>query len=217
MMGRLRSTTHRLGATAALICALSLAGLGTSRAASPNVSGSGGVGGQPCNDVCKAYMAWSDRVAAMLHPSPTAGEAVPDAKPAGQVVHRRLSKPRQPSLNAFAQFPARRDARAQSAEAARAMGAPSLPVEEIADRFPTTAGFVTAILASTPSARSDAPESTVASAADAIPAMRATSPIDDSAGGMDVQFALSVFLTLCLLSALVVWGWGRARTPSSMR
>src|SRR6185295_6499832 len=116
-MGRLRSTVQTLAVTAALVCALSLAGLSTSYAAPPNVPGTDDVSQQPCNDVCKAYMAWSDRVSAMLHPSPTGAQtAVNDGKPAGRVVRQRASKTRQPGLNAFAQFPVRRDARAPSAE-----------------------------------------------------------------------------------------------------
>src|SRR3954454_17380267 len=164
MIGRLRSTMQALGAAAAFVCALSLAGPSTSHAAPPNVTGTNDVGGQPCNDVCKAYLAWSDRVSAMLHPSPPEAQtAVHDAKPARQVVPHRASGTRQRGLNSFAQFPVRRDATARSAATAPAEVAPSGAVEGIAERFPTTAGFVTALLASTASATNDAPESPVVS------------------------------------------------------
>jgi hypothetical protein len=213
MMNRLRSTTQTLGAAAALICALSLAAAAPSPsyAAASNVSGTDDASQQPCNDVCKAYMAWSDRVSAQLRPSsPLAQAAVPDGKPAGQMVHRRASRTRQPSLSSFAQFPVRRNA-AQSAETAQAVVAPSRPLEGIADRFPTTAGFVTALLTGPAGATNEAPDSTVVPATDAILATRATSPIDATAGGVDMQFTVSLFLALCLLSALVFWGWGRTR------
>jgi ABC-type Na+ efflux pump permease subunit len=120
-------------------------------------------------------------------------------------------------LNSFAQFPVRRDATARSAATAPAEVAPSGAVEGIAERFPTTAGFVTALLASTASATNDAPESPVVSVTNAIPATRGTSTIDDGAGGLDLRFAMSLLLALCVLSALVLWGWSRSRTQSAMR
>jgi len=213
MMNRLRSTMPALGAIAALICALSLAGLGTSHAAGSTKSGTDDAGRQACNDVCKAYMAWSDRISAKLRPlPPVAQTAVHDGKPAGQTVPHRASKSRQQGLNSFAQLPVRRDATAQSAETAQAEVAPSRPLDGIADRFPTTAGFVTALLASTAGASNEAPDSTVVSVTDATPAARGTSSIDTTAGGPDMQFLVSLCLALCILSAFVVRGWFRART-----
>jgi hypothetical protein len=215
MMNRLRSTTQTLGAAAAFICALSLAAAAAPSplyAAASTVSGTDDASQQPCNDVCRAYMAWSDRVSAQLRPSsPVAQTAVPDGKPAGQMVHRRASRTRQPSLNSFAQFPVRRSATAQSAETAQAVVGPSRPLDGIADRFPTTAGFVTALLAGPAGATNEAPDSTVVPVADAIPATQGTSTTDATAGGVDMQFLVSLFLALCILSALVFWGWGRTR------
>jgi len=218
MMGRLRSTISTLGATAALLCALGLAAPGTSHAAPPNGPATSDVGSQPCNDVCKAYLAWSDRVSAKLHPSPTVAQtAVPDGKPAVRAIRHVASRNRQPGLNAFAQFPVRRRAAAQPAETAQAEVAQPRPLDGIADRFPTTAGFVTALLASTAGATNDAPDSTVVSVTDAIPAPRGTGAIDATAGGPDMQFVVSLCLVLCALSVLVVWGWPRARTRTTMR
>ena len=214
MMNRLRSTMQTLGAAAALICALSLGGLSTSHAATSNVPGTDDVAAQPCNDVCKAYMAWSDRVSAKLHPSsPVAQATVPDGKPADRIVHRRASRTRQPSLNSFAQFPVRRDA----AETAQAVVAPSRQLDGIADRFPTTAGFVTSLLSGTPGATTESPDSTVVPVADTVSAMPDPGTIDATAGGVDMQFTVSLFLALCLLAAFVVWGWSRARTQRAMR
>jgi hypothetical protein len=214
MMGRLRSTMQTLGAIAALLSALSLAGPSTLHAAESTMSGTDDTG-TPCNDVCKAYMAWSDRVSAKLHPSsPVAQAAVHDGKPAGQMVRRRASGTRQPGLNSFAQFPGRRDATPRSAETAQAVVASSRPLDGIADRFPTTAGFVSALLAGT-GASNDPPDSTVVPVSDTIPATRGTS-IDAPAGGVDMQFVVSLFLAL-ILSGLVVWVWLRDRTPSAIR
>jgi hypothetical protein len=233
-MGRLRSTMQMLGAAAAVICALSLAGLSPAHAVPSNLSGTEDVGRQPCNHFCKAYMAWSgrvsamwsDRVSAMFHPSrPVTQTAVHHRKLAGRmVVHHRASKPREPGLNSFAQFPVRSDATPrstetpQSEETSQAEDAPSRPVDPIADRVPAADGFVTASLASTGSATNDAPESTVASVTDAIPATQGTSKIDDAAGGLHIRFALPLLLALCTLSALVLfWGWfgGRTQTAAS--
>src|SRR4051812_43150317 len=195
MIGRLRSTIQTHGAIAALICTLSLAGLSTSHAAPPTVSGPDDVGGQPCNDVCKAYLAWSDGVSTKLRPSPPAAQtAVHDRKPAGRMTDHRASKPRPPGLNAFAQLPVRRDAAALSARTVQAVVAPPRAADEIAERFPPTAGFVTALLASTAGATNDAQESTVVSVTDAIAATQGTNTIVDSTGALDLRFAI----LLCL-------------------
>jgi hypothetical protein len=204
-----------------VVCALSLAGLGATHAAPPKLSATDAAGRQPCNDVCKAYMAWSDRVSAMLHPSTVPQSTVHDAKP-DQMVHHPVPRTRQQGLNSFAQFPVRRDATAPSAETAPVEVAPSRRADEIADRFPTTAGFVTALLASTAGATNDAPESAVVPVSDALPATRATgtigaSAIETTTGGLDLRFTMSLLLALCILSALVFRGWSRARTPRAMR
>jgi len=217
MMGRLRSTMQTLGAIAALLSALSLAGPSTSHAAESTMSGTDDTGTPPCNDVCKAYMAWSDGVSAKLHPSsPVAQAAVHDGRPAGQMVRRRVSGTRQPGLNSFAQLPGRRDATPRSAETAQAVVASSRPLDGIADRFPTTAGFVSALLAGTAGASNEAPDSTVVPVSDTIPATRGGTGIDAPAGGVDMQFVVSLFLAL-ILSGLVVCVWLRGRTPSAIR
>jgi hypothetical protein len=219
MMGRLRSTMQTLGATATLICALSLAGLGTSHAAPADLSGTDDVSRPPCNDVCKAYLAWSDRVSAMFHPSPPVAQpaVVHHAKPVDRMVHHRAPKMRQPGLNSFAQFLVRSDATAQPAETSQAEDAPSRPADRVADRIPAAAGFVTAKLAGTGSATNDAPQSTVVSASDAIPAIQGTSTIDDTAGDPDIRFAVSLFLALCTVFVRVLWGWIRGGTASAIR
>jgi len=216
MMGRLRSTMQTLGAALALVCALSLAGLSPSHAVPSNLSGTDDVGRQPCNRVCKAYLAWSDRVSAMFHPSrPGAQTAVHRRKPADWMVHHRTPKTRQPGSNSFAQFPVRSDATPQSAETSQAEDAPSRPADPIADRVPAADGLVTANLAGIGSATNDAPESAVVSATDTIPATQDTSKIDDAAGRQNIRLAVLLLLALCTLSALVLWGWFRGRTQTA--
>ena len=144
MPGRLGSTMQTLGAITALICALFLAGPSPSHAAARTLAGTDDGDRTPCNDACKAYMAWSERASAMLHPSPpVAPTAVRDGKAVDRMVHRQAQPARPAGLNAFAQFPVRRDARTPSAEPAQepaqAAVAPSRPLDDIAERFPTTA------------------------------------------------------------------------------
>src|SRR4051794_36719690 len=215
-MGRLRSTMRTLGATAVFVCALSFGGVSACHAAASKPSGTGNAGAQPCNDVCKAYLAWSDRVAAMLRPSSTTAQAaVHDRKPAGRTVHPRASQGRQSGLNSFAQFPVRRDTAAQSAETVRAAVAPSRSIDGIADRFPTTAGFVTALLAGTPGATNDAPENPVVAVTDAIHLTRETGTIGQAARGPDSGFAMLLLVALCILSALGFWAWARGKTQTA--
>jgi hypothetical protein len=219
MMGRLRSMLQTPGATAALICALSLAGLSTSHAAPSKMTGTDDVSGLPCNEACKAYMAWSDRVSAMFHPSqPMTQAAVRHGRSAGSMVHHPASKTRQPGLSSFAQLSVRSDVTPEFAETSQAEVAPSRPSDGIADRFPAAAGFVSAILAGTGGATNEAPDSTVVSATDAVPVPRGPSTVDDTAGGLDLRVALSLFI-LSILSALALRGRfrGRTRTARAIR
>jgi hypothetical protein len=214
MMGRLRSTVQTPGARAALIGGLFLAGLSASHAAPSNGSGTDDVGQLPCNDVCKAYLGWSDRTSAMLHPSgPVAQSAVQHGKPAGRMIQHPASRTRQPNLDSFAQFPVRNDAAPQSAETSQAEMAPS----RITDRFPAAGGIIAATL--TGSATNEAPASPVVSAASAIPATQGTRAISDTGGGLNRRFAASLLLALCTLLALGLWGWlgGSTQTASASR
>jgi hypothetical protein len=137
MMDRLRSAVRTLRMTAVLICALSLAGFGTSHARPSQALQSTHGNGLPCNAVCKAYIVWSHRVTAMFHPSrPLKMPARPPQKIAAHhgraprmVVHHA---PRTRGLNSFAQWPVPSDAKADSAgtqlaaEAPRATEAPQV-------------------------------------------------------------------------------------------
>src|ERR1700761_3047460 len=70
MIGRDQSTIRVLGIAVALIGALSLAGLSPAHAAPTKPAETDTLNGMPCGKLCKAYMAWSDRVMAALHPRP---------------------------------------------------------------------------------------------------------------------------------------------------
>lgn len=216
MMDRLRSPLQTLGGTAFLICALSLAGLGSSHAGPSNSSESVGVSGEPCNDICRAYMTWSYRVSAMFRPSqPLEKHAAHHGRPPRTMV-RYGSRTRQPALNSFARLPEQSDATPQSAETRQpaqtpqAEVAPSPPIDRIAG-FLATGKSMTARRAGTDSATNDAAESTVVAVADTIPATQATGTVRASAIGPDMRLAASLLLALCTLATLVFWWWFRDR------
>jgi hypothetical protein len=123
MMDCLRSITRTLGVIAFLICALSLAGLGASRAGpSPSVYAD-----EPCNSVCKAYLAWSSRVTATLHSSrPSETTADFHRRPLQRVAHH-LPRLRQRVLNSFAQLHVPNDVAPSAAEPRRAAEIPPVP------------------------------------------------------------------------------------------
>ena len=125
MMECLRSITRPLGVIAFLVCALSLAGLGVSRADPSTPSPSVSADEPPCNSVCKAYLAWSSRVTAALHPSrPSTTTADLHRRPL-QRMARHVPKLRQRGLNSFAQLP--NDAAPSAAEPRRAAEIPPVP------------------------------------------------------------------------------------------
>ncbi|MGJ4901605.1 hypothetical protein ACQR0V_08530 [Bradyrhizobium sp. HKCCYLS2058] len=118
MIGQLSAlpvlTSSRLGAAAALVSIICVAAPGAAQAGSADM-----VNGQYCNDLCKAYMAWSDRMLAVTQPAsysrPQVRVAVPQSmtpkkmdkaeKPDRMAQHG--PKPHRPAnLNSFAQLPA---------------------------------------------------------------------------------------------------------------
>ena len=116
MMYCLRSITRPLRIIAFLICALSLAGLGASRAGpstpSPSVHGDA----LPCNSVCKDYMAWSARLTATLHPSRPPNTTADRHRTPPQRAARHVPRLGQHGLNSFAQLRAANDAAPSAAE-----------------------------------------------------------------------------------------------------
>lgn len=123
-MNGLRSITRTLGILAFLTCALSLAGLAASRAGpSPSVPSDA----PPCNSACKAYLAWSARITATLHPSrPSTTTADLHRRPL-QRVARQVPRFRQRNLNSFAQLHVPSDPAPAAAEPRRAAEIPPVP------------------------------------------------------------------------------------------
>jgi len=133
MMDCLRSPMRTLRVTAVLVCALSLAGLGTSQARPSHAPPSIHRHGLPCNAVCKAYMTWSHRVAAMFRPSrptkmsrqmrPLQKTAAHHGRPPRMMVHH-APRMRQRGLNSFAELRVPSDATPKSAETPRTTETP---------------------------------------------------------------------------------------------
>jgi hypothetical protein len=210
-MGLLRSTVQSLGAAVVLIHALSLAGLGTSLAAASKVSGTGYVNGMPCNDLCKAYMAWSDQVMANSRRSqPQMRVVVPRKRPDRTV--RRASGTRRLGPNLFAQLPRRSDAALQSVETPHVQAASPEPVPPITERLFPSDGIVTARPADAGVATNAFAETTPAPVTGLVAAAQYTNTASHFAPGLDERFALSVGLALCALLSLLSWVCLRSRT-----
>lgn len=235
-MGGLRSTGRRLGAAVALISALSLAGLATSQAAPSHVSRTVYVNGLPCNDLCKAYMAWSDQIMAKFRPQQRQARVVaPHKKPDRTVQH--ASGTRQSGLNGFAQLPRRRDAFPSSAETPHVQPVSSEPVQPTTERIFATDGTMPAKPADAGVAANASLETTPVSATSLVSATQVfatqafatqvfspqdTGPQDTSTPDtgttsrftrdLDGRFALSLGLALCALLSLLSWACFRRWT-----
>lgn len=220
-MGRLLSTVRRLGAAVALISALSLAGLTTSQAAPSHVSRTVYVNGLPCNDLCKAYMAWSDQVMAKFRPQQRQTQVVVPHKKPDRTVHH-ASGTRQAGLNGFAQLPRRHDAFPSSAETPQVQPVLSEPVQPITERIFATDGTVTAKPAEAGVAANASLETTPVSMTGLVSATQDTGPQETAtqdtgptghfARDLDGRFALSLGLALCALLSLLSWACFRRWT-----
>lgn len=226
-MALLQSRVQKLRAAAALIFALSLAGFGTSQAA-PSKAGPNYVNGLPCNDLCKAYMAWWDQVLAKFRSPQRQARVVISHKKPDRTIHR-ASATRQLGLDGFAQLRRRSDdAAPPSMETPPMQPVSSAPVEPGTERIFAADGAVAAKPADAGVAANASLETApvsvtgLVSVAQDIPAQdilaqntamqdtatqntgtrdagTATSPL------LDGRFALSLALALCALLSLLSW------------
>ena len=223
MMDRLRRPMQALAVTVFLICALSLAGLGRSQARPSNPSPAVPVQAQPCNTVCKTYMAWSHRIAAMFRPSRPQQRTAARHQP--RMMAHHAPGTHRPGLNAFAQWPVQmapdhgapppamesaQDAAlpraaetTQAPETPQAGVAPSRPVDQIAGRFPAAVDYMTATRAGTDVAA--AADRSVPALADAFPARQGTETVAAVAPRSDVRLVTALLLAFISLTALRLW------------
>jgi hypothetical protein len=209
-MALLQSMMKGAGPVLALIFTLSLAGLSTAQAARSNASEADYVNGLPCNDLCKAYIAWSDRVMAKSLPSRPQMRVVIDSKRPDRTVDR-ASGTRRSGSNLFAQLPQPSDAALQSVEAAHTQAAPSEPVQPIMRRLFPADGIVTAKPAGAGGATNAPPDTTFVSVTGFVSATQDTGMISHFARGLDGRFGVELGLALCALLSLLSWGWLRRK------
>jgi hypothetical protein len=220
MIGRLRSTMQRLGVAVALVLALSLAGPSKSNAAPSNASETGYVNGLPCNNLCKAYMAWSDRVMGKSSRPPDQGvgtSSFPPPRARIAVRHRRPDRTvdraagtRHLDLNSFTQVIRRSDAAAKAAETPQVTAAARpAPVNAIAERRSPATGIATARPADAGSSTNEPPRTPLVSFIAPISATQDTSKTEEFARGHDGRLMAPLALTLCALLSLLylVWVW----------
>lgn len=207
-MALLQSMIKSAGLVVALICALSLAGSITVQAAPSSASETNSVNGLQCNDLCKTYMAWSDRVVARFLPSQPQMRAVILSKRPDRTGHR-ASGTRRSGSNSFAQLPQPSDVALQSAETAHVQAARSEPVQPITERFFPADGSVSAKPADAGGATNDDPETTPVSVTGFVSATQDTGMISHAARGLDGRFGVELGLALCALLSLLSWWWLR--------
>jgi len=163
------------------------------------------------------------------------------------MVARHAPRTRQRALNSFAQLPVQSDAPPQSAETPRAADmpqaaqtpqaaktpqaaetvqaaetpqaevAPSRPIDQIADRFPVAAEFMTARRVGTDGATHDAADSRDVAAADTTPAAQATGTVGASAHGADMRLVASLLLALFALAGVRILAVVRGRRADRER
>jgi hypothetical protein len=218
MMGRPDPRMQRLMLALLVGHAVSLAGLGPSHAAAVNSSGSDLVNGMPCNDPCKAYMAWSDRTLARFAPPRPQEHAQPRTaahpKKPERTAHHATGT-RRPNLNSLAQLPRQSGDAQQPGESRQIEIAPSQPANPIADRpFPADAGIAGQRIAarSTTTALADTMPMAVA---DPVLATRQPVATDHAAAGSTMRLQISLVLAFCALLAFGTWGWIRVRTEAA--
>ncbi|MBV9561533.1 MAG: hypothetical protein JOY90_13955 [Bradyrhizobium sp.] len=198
---------QRLGVTLVLGHIVSLGGLGTSHAAPSNAAETGYVHGPPCNDLCKAYMAWSDRVMDSLHPSRHPSRVVVHHKKPDRPAHP-ASRPRQLGLMPFAEHRRRPEMALHAEDIPHVQTASPEPASIRARAFPADQ-VVTAEPADAGAATNDAPVTLPASVTSLVSTTPDSGTIVHFERGLDWRFVISLGLAFCSLFSLMAWGWLR--------
>ena len=214
-MGRLDPRVQRLALAVLVVHALSLAGLGPSHAAAARSRSTDLVEGVPCNDLCKAYMAWSDRMMARFGPSRLQARAEPRTaahpKRPERTAHRGAAA-RRSGLNPFVQLPRQSIEAPQSAEPRQVEMASSPPTAPIANRLLPPDGSVTEQQLEPGSAMSAFAEMPPMFTVDPVSATQEAITTGHIASGPTKRLQISLALALCALLAFGSWGWIRVRT-----
>jgi hypothetical protein len=228
MLGRHHQTMRRLAVAVLVVQASLLAGLSPShaaaRAAAAHSSRTELVDGVPCNDLCKAYMAWSDRMMARLLPArqqaqPKPRTAAHAKKP--ERTARHAAATRRLDLNSFAQLPRRGSPAPQPADPQPVEIAALQSTGLIADRTSAADGVAERRAnADSVAAATEFPETMPISVANPNPPTQEPVATGQVAGPPPARIAISLALALCALLAFgssgwMSWGWMRSRTRAA--
>jgi hypothetical protein len=216
MSGRHHLMMRRLVVAVLVLHAWLLAGLSPSGAAAANASGTGLVNGMPCANLCKAYMAWSDRMMAQFHPAQHRAPLRPAtaAHPKNPEQPPRDAAPtRRPGLNAFARLQHQADpapAAPPPVEEAppqveTAAAPPTDPVAELT----AMADSVAEQRANTGNATTAAAEATPVSFVDPLAMTAEPVTTGQVASGSPRRLPVSLILALCAMLAFGCWWWIR--------
>ena len=203
MIGGLRSIMRKLAIGVALVVALSLAGASTLRAAPSAASGTAYVNGQPCSELCKAYMAWSDRTRARWYGLRRKARIAAHQRKPDQTSDR-AAPTHHSDLNSFAQLLRRSDTAPPAAETPQATPAvPSAPVTAAAEPPPPATAIATVELAENGSATNEPPQQAADPVAAPSSETQATSTLDGAARSHDWRIAALLASVLCALLLLL--------------
>ncbi|WP_407156867.1 hypothetical protein [Bradyrhizobium sp. STM 3557] len=218
MMGRPDPTLQRLVLAMLVVHAVSLAALGPSHAAAANSSSSDLVNGMPCNDPCKAYMAWSDRMLARFAlPRPQAsGQTRTAAHPKKpERTARHVTGTRRPSLNSLAQFSRQSGEAPQSGDPRQVEMASSQPTSPISAGLFSADTGITEQRSEAGGARAALADPTPMSVASPVPAAQQPATAEHAAASRATRLQISLALAFCALLAFGSWGWIRVRTEAA--
>ncbi len=208
-----RTMIRRLIVAMLMVHAVSLAGLSPSHAAAANSPAGDFVNDMPCNELCKAYMAWSDRTMARLHPAqrqaPPRPQTAAHAKKPEQPPHHATAA-RRPGLNPFARLSPSADATPPSVASPPVEIAASQPADPVADR-PPAADSAAEQRADAGSATTVSAETRPMSVADSLPPTAVPVTAGHVANGPPRRLPVSLVLALCALLAFASWWWIRDR------
>jgi hypothetical protein len=216
---------QRLVFTALIVHAFALAGSSPSQASVPHASKPTSINGQPCGNLCQAYIAWSDRMLAKLYPRPPHHRVQPRLQARATARHQRPQRavrhattPRRRGATLFAQLAPRSDAalRLRNARAGEIAPPPAGPVAEKPVNAATELPAEDATIAATDLSSSSGgfPETIAISTSVTEPVSEAADASGQS-GGRDIRLLLSLALALGALLAFLLWGWFRASTQTA--
>jgi hypothetical protein len=192
---------------------LSLAGPSPSLAAPTKPAETDRLDGIPCGKLCKAYMAWSNRILAAIHPSPSQPQRRIATRPKRpDRPHQRASAAHHAALKSFAQLPQRSDPAPPPTNTPQVEAAATPdPITPTADQPFSTDENATARSADAGSAINESPEVTPVSLTAPV---SATQDPATAHNGPGLRLVLSLVLALTLFTLMAIMFQKRSRDPT---